>query len=372
MTRRLFLPLILLLVAAPPVRAGLHYSGEEWAELPSRWSGFLVDQRSLRAAALDRLGKLPPSPLREEYLKAAAKLDLEQIDTGLSLFGKRLAAPILISSMTGGTPDAETINLRLAEAAQEMQIAMGVGSQRAALENPEQAKTFQVRRAAPDILLFANLGAVQLNYGYSIDQCRQAVEMIEADALIFHLNPLQEAVQDAGDTNFAGLAGKIEDICRKLEVPVIAKEVGWGISERTARLLADCGVAAIDVAGAGGTSWSQVEMYRAPDEFTRELAATFVGWGIPTADSILNVKKSAPHLSIFASGGLKDGLDIAKCIALGAVAGGLAGPFLKAADQSAEAVNELIRVLATQLRITMLLTGSRTVSELHKTPLTNS
>ena len=193
--------------------------------------------------------------------EALPELDLEEVDTSLRLFGKTLAAPILISSMTGGTADAETINLRLAEAAQEMKIAMGVGSQRAAIENPEQAKTFQVRRVAPDILLFANLGAVQLNYGYGIDQCRKAVDMIGADALILHSNPLQEAVQDAGDTNFAGLAQKIEEICRKLEVPVIAKEVGWGISERTARLLGDCGVAAIDVAGAGGTSWSQVEMY---------------------------------------------------------------------------------------------------------------
>src|SRR5687768_1772446 len=164
--------------------------------------------------------------------EALPELDLEQVDTSLSLFGKKLEAPILISSMTGGTADAEAINLRLAEAAQEMKIAMGVGSQRAAIENPEQAKTFQVRRVAPDILLFANLGAVQLNYGYGIDQCRQAVDMIGADALTLHFNPLQEAVQDAGDTNFAGLAKKVEEICKKLEVPVIAKEVGWGISER--------------------------------------------------------------------------------------------------------------------------------------------
>ena len=227
--------------------------------------------------------------------EALPELDLERVDTSLSLFGKRLAAPILISSMTGGTDEAETINLRLAEAAQEAGIAMGVGSQRVAIEHPEQAKTFQVRRVAPDILLFANLGAVQLNYGYGLDQCRRAVDMIHADALIFHFNPLQEAVQDAGDTNFAGLAKKIEEVCKKIEVPVIAKEVGWGISERTAKLFADCGVSAIDVAGAGGTSWSQVEMHRAPDEFTRQLAATFVGWGIPTSDSILNVKRSRPR-----------------------------------------------------------------------------
>jgi isopentenyl-diphosphate delta-isomerase len=289
--------------------------------------------------------------------EALPELDLEQVDTSLSLFGKRLGAPILISSMTGGTADAESINLRLAEAAQEMKIAMGVGSQRAAIENPEQAKTFQVRRVAPDILLFANLGAVQLNYGYGIDQCRQAVDMIGADALILHLNPLQEAVQDAGDTNFAGLAKKIEEVCKKLAVPVIAKEVGWGISERSARLLADCGVSAIDVAGAGGTSWSQVEMYRAPDEFTRELAATFVGWGIPTAESILNVKKAAPEIPAFASGGLKDGLDIAKCIALGATLGGMAGQFLKAAAGSTEKVVEMMKLTKRQIEVTMFTAG---------------
>src|SRR6266508_4793837 len=296
--------------------------------------------------------------------EALPELDLEQVDTSLSLFGKGLAAPILISSMTGGTSDAETINLRLAEAAQEMKIAMGVGSQRAAIEHPEQARTFQVRRVAPDILLFANLGAVQLNYSYGIDECRHLVDMIRADALILHLNPLQEAVQDGGDTNFAGLAGKIEEICKKLEVPVIAKEVGWGISERTAKLLADCGVSAIDVAGAGGTSWSQVEMHRAPDEFTRQLAATFVGWGIPTVESILNVKSATPGMTIFASGGIKDGLDIAKCIALGATLGGMAGQFLRAAAISAEKVVEIMKLTQKQIEVTMFAAGVENLKDL--------
>src|SRR5262245_14934666 len=290
--------------------------------------------------------------------EALPELDLKQIDTSLSLFGKRLAAPILISSMTGGTADAETINLRLAEAAQDIKVAMGVGSQRAAIEHPEQANTFQVRRSAPDIVLFANLGAVQLNYGYGIDQCRRAVDMVEADALILHLNPLQEAVQDAGDTNFAGLAKKIEEVCKQIGVPVIAKEVGWGISERTAKLLSDCGVSAIDVAGAGGTSWSQVEMHRAPDEFTRQLAATYVGWGIPTAESILNVKKVVPEMTVFASGGLKDGLDIAKCIALGANLGGMAGSFLKAAAVSTEKAIEMIKLTKRQIEVTMFACGT--------------
>src|SRR5512138_2784452 len=297
--------------------------------------------------------------------EALPELDLEQVDPGLSLFGKRLAAPILISSMTGGTEEAGEINQRLAEAAQEVGVAMGVGSQRAALENRRETPTFSItRQVAPDILLFANLGAVQLNYGYTIDHCRKAVDMIEADALIFHLNPLQEAVQDAGDTNFAGLSKKIEEVCKKLEVPVIAKEVGWGISERTARLLADCGVSAIDVAGAGGTSWSQVEMYRAPDEFTRELAGTFVGWGIPTAESILNVKKAASDMAVFASGGLKDGLDIAKCIALGATLGGMAGQFLKAAAVSTEKVMDVMKLTKRQIEVTMFAAGAETLEGL--------
>jgi isopentenyl-diphosphate delta-isomerase len=290
--------------------------------------------------------------------EALPELDLNRIDPSLKLFDKRLAAPILISSMTGGTEEAGEINQRLAEAAQEVGVAMGVGSQRAALEHPEQVSTFSItRKVAPDILLFANLGAVQLNYGYTIDHCRRAVDMIQADALILHLNPLQEAVQDAGDVNFAGLAKKIEAVCKQIEVPVIAKEVGWGISEKTAKLLADCGVSAIDVAGAGGTSWSQVEMHRAPDEFTRQLAATFVGWGIPTADSIINVKKAVPEMTVFASGGIKDGLDIAKCNALGATLGGMAGGFLKAAAVSTEKAVEMMKLTKRQIEVTMFAAG---------------
>jgi len=299
--------------------------------------------------------------------EALPELDLNRIDTTLSLFGKKLHSPILISSMTGGTEEAGKINQRLAETAQEVGVAMGVGSQRAALEHPEQTSTFAItRKVAPNILLFANLGAVQLNYGYGIDHCRRAVDMIQADALILHLNPVQEAVQDAGDTNFVGLAKKIEEICKKLEVPVIAKEVGWGISARTAKLLAGCGVSAIDVAGAGGTSWSQVEMHRAPDEFTRQLAATFVGWGIPTAETILNVKKAVPEMTVFASGGIKDGLDIAKSVALGATLGGMAGQFLKAAAISTEKTVEMMKLTKRQIEVTMFACGAGTLHELQQ------
>ncbi len=297
--------------------------------------------------------------------EALPELDLDEVDTSLSLFGKKLQAPILVSSMTGGTKDAGSINMRLAEAAQECGLAMGVGSQRAAIEHPEQADSFRVRKVAPDILLFANLGAVQLNYGYGLEQCQRAVEMIEADALYLHLNPLQEAVQHGGDVNWKGLSKKIEQVCAKLPVPVIAKEVGWGISEKTAKILAECGVAAIDVAGAGGTSWSQVEMYRAPDEFLRNLAATFVGWGIPTAESIGLVRKAAPAMTIFASGGLKDGLDIAKCTALGATLGGMAGQFLKAAAVSTENAVEMMKLTQRQIQVTMFCAGAGKLSELN-------
>jgi isopentenyl-diphosphate delta-isomerase len=301
--------------------------------------------------------------------QALPELDLKAIDLTLNLFGKKLNAPILISSMTGGTADAQAINIRLAEAAQAAGVAMGVGSQRAGLEKPELAASFQVRKVAPDVLLFANLGAVQLNYGYGVEECRRAVDMIQADALILHLNPLQEAVQAGGDTNFAGLAKKIETICRKLGVPVIAKEVGWGISEKSAGLLSNCGIAAIDVAGAGGTSWSQVEMHRAPDEFTRELAGTFVGWGLPTAEAIQMVKKTIPEMIVFASGGINDGLDIAKCIPLGATLGGMAGKYLKAAAVSSERVDHLLNLTKRQIQVTMFAAGASNLGELSKTSL---
>jgi len=290
--------------------------------------------------------------------EALPELDLEGIDTTINLFGIGLRAPILISSMTGGTEEALEINQRLAEAAQEVGVAMGVGSQRVAIENPNVVKSFSItRQVAPDILLFANLGAVQLNYGYNIDHCRRAVEMIRADALILHLNPLQEAVQVGGNTNFAGLAKKIEKICKNIEVPVIVKEVGWGISERTAKILGECGVSAIDVAGAGGTSWSQVEMHRAPDDFTHQLAGTFVGWGIPTTESLLNVKKATPDIAIIASGGLKDGLDIAKCIALGATLGGMAGQFLKTATISTDKAVDMLKLTKKQISVAMFAAG---------------
>lgn len=296
--------------------------------------------------------------------QALPEINLEDVDTGLSLFGRKLKAPILISSMTGGTKEAGAINRILAEAAQETGIAMGLGSQRNAIEDPKTAPTFQVRHIAPDILLFANLGAVQLNYGYGIKDCQQIVDMVEADALILHLNPLQEAVQPEGDTRFAGLLEKIETVCQSLPVPVIAKEVGWGISEQSARQLANAGVAAIDVAGAGGTSWSQVEMYRARNDSQKRLAAAFLDWGIPTAESIQQVRQAVPGMPILASGGIRTGLDIAKCIALGASLGGMAGPFIKAAVQSLDETILTIQEVRREIQVSMFATGNKTLHDL--------
>lgn len=301
--------------------------------------------------------------------QAAPELDLAQVNTQTTFLGKPLKAPLLISSMTGGTERAQNINRTLAEAAQEAGIAMGLGSQRAVIEDPSLAVTYNVRAVAPDILLLANLGAVQLNYGYGVEECRRAVDIIQADALILHFNPLQEAVQPEGDGKFSGLLAKVAAVCRALEVPVIAKEVGWGFSARAARQLAEAGVAAIDVAGSGGTSWSEVEYHRAPTAQHANVARAFADWGIPTADSIRYVREGAPGLPVIASGGLHDGIDIAKCIALGAELGGIAGPFLRAADQSLEAVRQLIWELSTQLRIAMFASGAVDIAALKQTPL---
>jgi isopentenyl-diphosphate delta-isomerase len=306
--------------------------------------------------------------LRFEH-NALPELDLRAVDTRLTFLGRQLNVPLLISSMTGGTEQARTVNRALAEAAQQTRVAMGVGSVRAAIEDPSLADTFAVREYAPDVLLFANLGAVQLNYGYGLAETQRAVELIEADALVLHLNALQEALQPEGDVNFSGLLPKIEAICRGLSVPVVAKEVGWGISPSIARRLVGAGVAAIDVAGAGGTSWSQVEMHRSPDEGAAAVAAEFVDWGIPTARAVADLRQAMPELPLIASGGLRGGIDLAKVLALGARIGGMAGPFLRAAVDSSETVIELINRTAKVLRVAMFATGCPDLAALRNAKL---
>jgi isopentenyl-diphosphate delta-isomerase len=292
------------------------------------------------------------------------ELNLSEIDITTTFLGKSLGAPLLISSMTGGTEQAKMINFRLAEVAQHYKLAMGVGSQRVAVENSQVANTFAVRSQAPDILLFANLGAVQLNYSYGLDECLRAIDLCQADALILHLNPLQECIQPNGDTNFRGLIDNINILCNKLQVPVVAKEVGNGISAAMAQRLLDAGVAAIDVAGAGGTSWAKVESERALDQKQRRLGLTFANWGLPTAECITSVRAIAPEIPLIASGGLRDGLDVAKAIALGADLSGLAWPFLQAAAESVEAVDALVQLLIAEITTVLFCTGNATLSQL--------
>jgi isopentenyl-diphosphate delta-isomerase len=301
--------------------------------------------------------------------QALPELNLEKVDLSLELFGKSISAPLFISSMTGGTESARLINQNLALAAQETGIPMGLGSQRAALEKSELVETYQVRKYAPDIMLFANLGAVQLNYELTPEDCQIAVDQVEADGLILHLNCLQEAVMSDGNTDFSGLAEKISEVCQMLEVPIIIKEVGWGISQKTAELLGQAGVSAIDVAGAGGTSWTEVEMHRAENEDTRKITSAFKNWGIPTAESIQIVKDTLPEMLIFASGGLRNGLDISKAIALGARIGGMASPFLKAASQSADHVINEINRIKREIRISMFGAGAGNLKSLSEIQL---
>jgi isopentenyl-diphosphate delta-isomerase len=302
--------------------------------------------------------------------QALPEIDLAAIDTTTTLFGRKLKTPLLISSMTGGTAEAYEINRTLATAAQEAGMAMGLGSMRAAIEDPSLVYTYDVREFAPDVPLFANLGAVQFNYGYGVSQCQRAVDMCEADALILHFNALQEAVQPEGDGDFSGLLKKVEAVCRDLPVPVIAKEVGWGFSEETARQLADAGIAAIDVAGAGGTSWSQVEMHRAPTARLARVAGAFIDWGIPTAVSIQYCHRAAPELPIFASGGICNGIDVAKCIALGASVVGFAGDFLRAAvSDGVSGVVETAGAITDELRVAMFCSGANDIEALTNTVL---
>jgi isopentenyl-diphosphate delta-isomerase len=292
------------------------------------------------------------------------ELDFSEINLTTTFLGKRLDAPLLISSMTGGTEEAKIINYRLAEAAQKYRLAMGVGSQRVAVEKPDVAHTFAVRSLAPDALLFANLGAVQLNYTYGLEQCLRVVDILEADALILHLNPLQECIQPKGDTNFKGLLAKIHQLCNQISVPVIAKEVGNGISVTMAKKLIEAGVSAIDVAGAGGTSWAKVESERAENNLQRRLGKTFADWGLPTAECILQIREVDPNFPLIASGGLRDGLEVAKAIALGADLAGLAFPFLQAAAESPQALDELVQILIAEVKTVLFCTGNANLTAL--------
>ncbi len=299
--------------------------------------------------------------LRHEALPECA---LDDVDASVDFFGRRLAAPLIISSMTGGTQRSRAINNNLALAAQAAGIALALGSQRAALEEPALLSTYRVRDVAPKVVLLANLGAVQLNYGVTVDAAQRIVESIGADGLYLHLNPLQEALQPSGDTNFRNLLPRIAELCRRLDMPVIVKSVGSGISVRTAGRLLDAGVAAIDVAGAGGTSWARVEGRRAGDEDHAALAETFAGWGYPTAEATAALRGAFPLATIVASGGVRSGVDVAKALALGANYAAAALPFLEPATRSAQAVSAALELIIAGLRIAMFASGCRRVDEL--------
>ncbi len=302
---------------------------------------------------------------------ALPELHLDAVDLSASLFGRPLAAPLLIGSMTGGARRAETINRHLAEAAQELGIALAVGSQRVALESGASSHglTGELRRLAPDVPLLGNLGAAQLVQGYGVDEARRAVEMIEADALIIHLNPLQEAVQPGGDRDWRGVLAAIERLAHMLEVPLVAKEVGAGLSAAVARRLLDAGVAVLDVAGAGGTSWAAVEAARATTAHQRAVAEAFADWGIPTAEAIQTVRQACPQATLIGSGGIRDGIDAAKAIALGADLVAQAAAVLDSALASPEAVVAHFRVLIEQLRIACFCSGSADLAALAQAPL---
>ena len=299
--------------------------------------------------------------LRHEALPEIALAD---VDLTTTFLGLPLRAPLLISSMTGGTSRAAEINRRLARGAEAAGIAFALGSGRAMLEDETLRSTFDVRTVAPDVVLFANLGAVQLNYGVRVADARRLVDTLDANGLYLHFNPLQEAIQPGGDTNFRALEPKIAALCEALGVPVIAKSVGSGIAPSTAARLLECGVAAIDIAGAGGTSWARVEGKRSGDAARERIAEAFGDWGYPTPRATAALRAALPNVPLVASGGIRDGVQIAKAIALGADLAGVALPFLRAAEESDAAVAALIDELITALRIALFATGSRTLTDL--------
>ncbi|WP_342512078.1 type 2 isopentenyl-diphosphate Delta-isomerase [Sporosarcina sp. FSL K6-1522] len=299
---------------------------------------------------------------------ALPEIAFDEISIETTFLDFACKTPFLISSMTGGTALAETINRNLAVAAEERGWALALGSTRALLDSDGHADSFLMRKYAPSVPIIANLGAVQFNYGYGVEECRKIIEMTDADMLVLHLNSIQEVIQEKGDTNFKGLLQKIEQLCNTLEVPIGVKEVGWGIDGETAKKLYEAGVAFIDVAGAGGTSWSQVEKFRAKDPILRAAAEAFSEWGIPTAESIRLVREKVDNCPLIASGGMQTGLDGAKTIALGADLVGFGRSILKEATQSPEDVLEVMQIREMELRMAMFGIGVQTIPELKDSP----
>jgi isopentenyl-diphosphate delta-isomerase len=299
--------------------------------------------------------------------QALPELDFEQIDISSEFFGKPLKAPLMIASMTGGATMARRLNRALAEVAARQGIAFGVGSQRIMLRHPEMTADFAVRKWIGDGVLLGNIGAVQLEE-YSPQAISEMVKSIEADGLCIHLNIGQELMQKEGHRRFRGLVENIRKIIEKLDGRVVVKETGAGLSVEALRQLAKCGVKYIDISGAGGTSWTKVEMYRAPDRVLRQTAATFADWGIPSAFSIIAAGRiMGESCKIIASGGLSNGLDIARAIAAGADMGAFARPILvEFMREGKDGAAEFIKIVINELKTAMLLTGTRDISALKR------
>ncbi|CAM3044892.1 type 2 isopentenyl-diphosphate Delta-isomerase [Filibacter tadaridae] len=298
---------------------------------------------------------------------ALPEINFDEIDMSTNFFGQGRKTPFLISSMTGGAEFAETINRNLAIAAEEKGWVLALGSTRALIESQEYRTSFQVRKYAPTTPIIANLGAVQLNYGFGTDECKQIIDITEADSLVLHLNSIQEVIQPEGNLNFKNLLMKIERLCSELGVPIGVKEVGWGIDGVTAKRLCDVGISFIDVAGAGGTSWSQVEKFRSKDSVKSKAAETFSEWGIPTSECIKSVREYIENQPVIASGGMHTGLDAAKAIALGADMTGFGRSILKEATQSVEDVLEVMETKELELQMTMFAIGAASIKELKST-----
>jgi len=297
--------------------------------------------------------------------KAVPELDYEEVDTSVTFFGAKLRAPIMLTAMTGGSELGRKLNHRMASAAQKFGIAYSVGSQRAAIENSKLAKTYEVRDVAPDVFLVGNIGFSQISAGYGVKEVRAAVEMIRANTLSIHMNALQELIQPEGEPNYREAMKKLSRICRELGYPVIVKETGCGISSDVAKKLVAAGASALDVSGAGGTSWAGVEAYRRKDP---SRGITFWDWGIPTAVSTLEVSTSV-DVPVISSGGIRSGLDAAKALALGADMVGIALPALRAAAAGEGELEKFLRNFIFELRAAMFLTGCRKTEELRRIPI---
>jgi len=306
-----------------------------------------------------------------EYVRlvhnALPELDYDDIDTSMTFLGKRFSAPIIIDSMTGGTDEATIINGRLGELAEKYGFGMGLGSQRAGLKSEELAATYSIaRKNAPNAFLIANIGGAQLSKGFTVDEAKRIVKMIGANALVVHLNPLQELIQPEGEPRYKGVLGQISELAKTIDIPLIVKEVGAGISKEVAIKLEMANVSAINIAGAGGTSWAGVEKLRAEslkDDLKKHLGEMFWDWGIPTAASLIEVRR-AVKLPLIASGGLRNGLEVAKCVALGASMAAMAYPFLQTAARSRESLFAFADTILTELKSTMFLVGAKNIAAL--------